>query len=70
MKKINFIFLVNFNCFTPRKVYFTEDFKELPSAEKAVYYSTYQEVEKEHKEQLLLDGAKRNSDLFRITVRE
>jgi hypothetical protein len=40
MKKINFIFLVNSIALRQEKSTFTEDFKELPSAEKAVYYST------------------------------
>lgn len=63
---ILFLFLLISSAFyAQEKVYFTEDFKEVPSAEKAVYYSTYEEVEKgTQRTTYFIDGTKRNSDLF------
>ena len=67
MKKsiLFFLFLISTAFYAQEKVYFTEDFKEVPSAEKAVYYSTYEEVEKgTQRTTYFIDGSKRNSDFF------
>ncbi|MBU0941276.1 MAG: energy transducer TonB [Bacteroidetes bacterium] len=67
MKKsiLFFFLLISITFYSQEKVYFTEDFKELPSTENAVYYSTYEEVEKgTQRTTYFLDGTKRNSDLF------
>ncbi|MBX9887885.1 MAG: energy transducer TonB [Flavobacteriaceae bacterium] len=67
MKKsiLFFFLLISITFYSQEKVYFTEDFKEVPSAENAVYYSTYEEVEKgTQRTTYFLDGTKRNSDLF------
>jgi hypothetical protein len=54
MKKSIYFSSVNFNCILqPRKVYFTEDFKELPSAEKQYITAHTKKLKREHKEQLL-----------------
>ena len=41
------ILLISFHVFAQKKIYFTEDFKELPNAEKAKYYSIYEKKDKE-----------------------
>ncbi|TDE03526.1 energy transducer TonB [Flavobacterium hiemivividum] len=67
MKKsvLFFLFLISSTFYSQEKVYFTEDFKELPTAEKAVYYSTYEELEKgTQRTTYFIDGTKRNSDFF------
>lgn len=38
-----FVLLSSTTFYAQKKVYFTEDFKELPSANKAIYYSIYEE---------------------------
>ncbi|QZK90586.1 energy transducer TonB [Flavobacterium sp. CHNK8] len=40
------ILLISFNVFAQNKIYFTEDFKELPNAETAKYYSIYEQKDK------------------------
>lgn len=45
MKKILllFVLLYSITFYAQKKIYFTEDFKELPSADNAIYYSIYEE---------------------------
>jgi protein TonB len=50
--------------FYRKKVYYTEDFKELSSAEGATYYSTYEEMKKALLETYYFDGTKNNYDQF------
>jgi protein TonB len=38
-----FVFLSSFYFYAQEKIYFTEDFKELPSADNAIYYTIYEE---------------------------
>jgi protein TonB len=51
----------------PRKVYFTEDFKELPSAENAVYYSTYEKLKGTQEQPTSLMVPNETVICFRIT---
>ncbi len=37
------ILLISFHVFAQNKIYFTEDFKELPNAETAKYYSIFEQ---------------------------
>ncbi len=67
MKKILvlFVLLHSFHLFAQEKIYYTEDFKELPNIDGATYYSTY-ENSKEGTLRLTyyLDGTIRNSHQF------
>lgn len=48
-----------------KKVYYNEDFKELPTFQGATYYSTYEDIENgTQRKTYYLDGAIRNSDQF------
>ncbi len=40
------ILLISFHVFAQKKIYFTEDFKELPNAETAKYYSIFEQKDK------------------------
>jgi len=67
MKKILvlFVLLSSFHFFAQEKIYYTENFKELPNIDGATYYSTY-ENSKEGTLRLTyyLDGTIRNSHQF------
>jgi hypothetical protein len=67
MKKLLILFVLLFSVtfYSQKKVYYTEDFKELPTAEGATYYSTYED-DKEGTTRItyFIDGTIRNSDQF------
>jgi protein TonB len=60
-----FVLLFSVHFYSQKKVYYTEDFKELRSAEGATYYSTYEETkEGTTRTTYFVDGTKRNYDQF------
>ena len=59
------ILLFSLSFYAQKYIYFTEKFKELPSAEGVTYYNTYENVkEGTQKKTCFLDGTLRNSDFF------
>jgi protein TonB len=67
MKKLLFLFVLLFSVtfYSQKKVYYTEDFKELSTAEGAAYYSTYEnDKEGTTRSTYFIDGTKRNYDQF------
>lgn len=60
-----FVLLFSVHFYSQKKVYYTEDFKELRSAEGATYYSTYEDTkEGTTRTTYFVDGTKRNYDQF------
>lgn len=67
MKKLLFFFVLlsSVTFYSQKKVYYTEEFKELPTPQGATYYSTYEESENgTHRKTYYLDGSIKNSDQF------
>jgi antitoxin component YwqK of YwqJK toxin-antitoxin module len=67
MKKILvlFVLLSSFHFFAQEKIYYTEDFRELPNKNGATYYSTYEKIKDGiQRKTYFLDGLIRNSDQF------
>lgn len=67
MKKllVLFVLLFSVNLYSQKKVYYTENFKELRTAEGATYYSIYQDSkEGTTRTTYFIDGTKRNYDQF------
>ena len=63
LKALILLFSISF--YGQNKIYFTEEFKELPSVDSATYYSTYEKVNYgTQRKTYLLDGTIRNSDFF------
>jgi protein TonB len=60
-----FVLLFSVHFYSQKKVYYTEDFKELRSAEGATYYSAYEDTkEGTTRTTYFIDGTKRNHDQF------
>ncbi|NRS88310.1 hypothetical protein HNQ02_001224 [Flavobacterium sp. 7E] len=58
-------FFLSLTFYAQKKVYFNEDFKELPTAQDATYYSTYEDTKKgTNRVTYYIDGTKRNSNQF------
>lgn len=67
MKKLPvlFVLFLSFTFYGQKKIFYTEDFKELPTAKIATYYSTYEDIEKgTQRITYYIDGTVRNSDQF------
>lgn len=67
MKKLQILFalFLSLTFYGQKKVYYTEHFKELPTAKDATYYSTYEDIEKgTQRITYYIDGRVRNSDQF------
>jgi hypothetical protein len=67
MKKllILFVLLISVTFYSQKKIYYTEDFKKLPTPQGATYYSTYEDSENgTHRKTYYLDGSIKNSDQF------
>lgn len=67
MKKLLalFVLLFSVNFYSQKKVYYTENFKELRTAEAATYYSIYEDSkEGTTRTTYFIDGTKRNYDQF------
>ena len=59
------VLLLSVSFYGQKKTYYTEDFKELRSAEGATYYSTYEDSkEGTTRTTYFVDGTKRNYDEF------
>jgi antitoxin component YwqK of YwqJK toxin-antitoxin module len=57
--------LLSISIYSQKKIYYTEDFKELRSTEGATYYSTYEDTkEGTTRTTYFIDGTKRNYDEF------
>lgn len=60
-----FVLLFSITFYSQKKAYYTEEFKELSSAEGATYYSIYEDnKEGTSRTTYLIDGTKRNYDEF------
>ena len=67
MKKLLllFVLIATVTLYGQKKTYYTEDFKEVPTAEAATYYSTYEDFEGgTQRKTYYLDGNIRNADQF------
>lgn len=67
MKKLLLLFVLFLSLpfYGQKKIYYTEDFKELPTIESATYYSTYEDSkEGTQRTTYYLDGKIKNSDQF------
>lgn len=67
MKKFLLLFALvsSITFYGQKKRYYTEDFKEIPSAEGATYYSTYEDLDGgTQRKTYFLDGSVRNADQF------
>tara|TARA_R110000868_G_scaffold57476_7_gene177442 strand:+ start:936 stop:1634 length:699 start_codon:yes stop_codon:yes gene_type:complete len=67
MKKLVLLFVLLFSLpfYGQKKVYYTLEFKELPTAEGATYFSTYEDTkEGTSRTTYFIDGTKRNYDQF------
>lgn len=57
--------LLSISIYSQKKIYYTEDFKELRSTEGATYYSTYEDTkEGTNRITYYIDGSMRNKDQF------
>ena len=57
--------LLSISIYSQKKIYYTEDFKELSTAEGATYYSTYEDTkEGTTRTTYFIDGTMRNKDQF------
>jgi hypothetical protein len=67
MKKLVLLFILFFSLtfYGQKKVYYTEDFKELPTLDGATYYSTYEKIKDDiQRKTYYLNGTLKNSDQF------